>query len=189
MAISTCMLAAVAANGLTVSRVQSWKTDGWPGRDNPGLAAIDNVAASMTAKGLHAAAIGYEIEFEAFMATFHAADSRCKVGNYLDLVLLTRHGITIRTRAPRARQARMRIVSSHIQNRESSKSVSSVSMSHGIPDCARYIPALPTPSWHASTSKSESGWTDAATIPAVRRLATAPARHVDGMRCDSRGSR
>ena len=94
MAISTCMLAAVAANGLTVSRIQSWKTDEWPGRDNPGLAAIDNVAASMTAKGLHAAAIGYEIEFEAFMATFHAADSRCKVGNYLDLVLLTRHGIT-----------------------------------------------------------------------------------------------
>ena len=94
MAISTCVLAAVVANGLTVSRIQSWRADGWPGRDNPGVEAIDSLAASMAAKGLHAAAIGYEIGFDRFMATFHAADSRYKVGSELDLVLLTRHGIT-----------------------------------------------------------------------------------------------
>jgi hypothetical protein len=93
-ALAACVLVAVTANDLSTSRIQSWAVDGWAGKDNAALPAIDYVAQSMIGAGVRSAAIGYEVEFDRFMATFHGVDSRYKVGKELDFVLLRRHGLT-----------------------------------------------------------------------------------------------
>jgi len=93
IALAGCLLAAVFANDLTISRIRSWKEDGWSGQDVSVMGAIDRLAESVKAKGVRHASIGYDIPFYRFMATFHGADSRYKVGGELDFLLLQRHGI------------------------------------------------------------------------------------------------
>lgn len=94
VALATCVLTAVAINGVTVSRIHSWANDGWSGRDAAILGAIDSLAQSMRGRDIQSAAIGYEVGFDRFMATFHGADSRYKVGKEFDFLLLRRHGLT-----------------------------------------------------------------------------------------------
>ena len=94
LVLCACVLTVSAVNVSSVARLESWATEGWAGKDAAALRAVDTVAQSMMNRGTGTSAIGYEIEFQRFMATLHATDHRYKVGKEFDFVFLRRHGLT-----------------------------------------------------------------------------------------------
>ena len=91
-AVSVCVV--VLSNGALLSRVDSWRREGWAGRDAPEIAAVDAIARRMQATGSSGAAVGYQVQFWRFMADVNIVDPSYKVGADIDLLLKYRHHIT-----------------------------------------------------------------------------------------------
>lgn len=92
--IGCCAVALiVASNAVAVSRLDSWRHDGWSGRDAMEVEVTDRVAGLVRAEHHDHASIGYEVDIWRFMALANVADSRYKVGADFDLLLKYRYGI------------------------------------------------------------------------------------------------
>ena len=91
-ALSVCVV--VLSNTVLVSRLGSWRREGWAGRDAPEIAAVDAIARRMQAAGSSEASVGYQVQFWRFMADVNVVDPRYKVGADIDLLLKYRHHIS-----------------------------------------------------------------------------------------------
>lgn len=91
-AASVCVIA--LSNGGLLSHVDSWRRDGWAGRDAPEIAAVDAIARQMHATASGQASIGYQVQFWRFMADVNVVDPGYKVGADIDLLLKYRHHIS-----------------------------------------------------------------------------------------------
>jgi hypothetical protein len=90
---SLALVIIVAANPVTLSRLQSWARDGWAGQDAIEVQVVDRLAALIKMEEERHASIGYEIDTWRFKAATNVVDPRYKVGADLDLLLKYRHGI------------------------------------------------------------------------------------------------
>jgi hypothetical protein len=90
---SLALVLIVAANTVTLSRLQSWWHDGWAGTESLEIQVVDHLAGRLKAHGESRASIGYEIDILSFEAVTNSTDPRYKVGADLDLLLKYRHGI------------------------------------------------------------------------------------------------
>jgi hypothetical protein len=90
---SLALVIIVAANPVTLSRLQSWARDGWAGEDAIEVQVVDRLAALINAHNESRASVGYEIDIWRFKAATNVVDPRYKVGADFDLLLKYRHGI------------------------------------------------------------------------------------------------
>jgi hypothetical protein len=95
---SSVLIVYAVSNVFLISRVNSWMTQGWSGSDPEELRVVDYVAKQIASRNKDHAAIGYDLFIIRWWATFHAADSRYKVGADLDLFFRYRYGIVNTTR-------------------------------------------------------------------------------------------
>ena len=92
-AAAVCVI--VLSNDVLLSRVNSWRHEGFTGRGAPEIGVVDVIAQRMQVKGQPAeVSIGYQVDFWRFMADANRIDSLYKVGADLDVLLKYRHGIT-----------------------------------------------------------------------------------------------
>lgn len=87
------LAAVVVLNHSLVGRIESWRTDGWAGKDPQEVQVIDYVADQIRRDGKAKAAIGYQLYIYPFMAEYHITNPIYKVGAELELMLRYRHGI------------------------------------------------------------------------------------------------
>ena len=90
---SLALVAIVATNSVTLSRLRSWARDGWAGREAIEVQLVDRLAGLANADNDGRPSIGYEIDIWQFMAVTNAVDPAYRVGADLDLLLKYRHGI------------------------------------------------------------------------------------------------
>jgi hypothetical protein len=83
----------VVLNLFVFGRLESWRTNGWAGRDPEEVQVIDYVADHIRAEGKTTSAIGYQLFIYPFMAKYHITNPIYKVGAELELLLTYRHGI------------------------------------------------------------------------------------------------
>ena len=94
VAAAQLMLAVlVVLNSTLFGRIESWRTDGWDGKDPEEVQVIDYVADQIRGEGKSKAAIGYQLFIYPFMAKYHITNPIYKVGGELELLLKYRHGI------------------------------------------------------------------------------------------------
>lgn len=86
------LLLLIGANGVILSRIGGWLTDGWSGRDADEVRVVDYLAHRIGIDKKRAA-IGYDLYIYRFVAAFNSVDSRYKVGAGFDMLLKHRHGI------------------------------------------------------------------------------------------------
>jgi 4-amino-4-deoxy-L-arabinose transferase-like glycosyltransferase len=87
------LAAIVVLNPFLFGRLESWRADGWSGKDPEEVQVIDFVANQVRAENNSTAAIGYQLFIYPFMAEYHITNPIYKVGAELELMLLSRHGI------------------------------------------------------------------------------------------------
>jgi hypothetical protein len=83
----------VVLNPFLLFRIDSWRTNGWAGKDPEEVQVIDYVASQIRGEGKSSAAIGYQLFIYPFMATYHITNPVYKVGAEFELLLKYRHGI------------------------------------------------------------------------------------------------
>jgi 4-amino-4-deoxy-L-arabinose transferase-like glycosyltransferase len=83
----------VVLNPTLLGRIESWRADGWAGKDPEEVQVIDYVADQIHGKGKSTAAIGYQLFLYPFMAEYHITNPIYRVGAELELMLRHRHGI------------------------------------------------------------------------------------------------
>lgn len=83
----------LVVNYFMVGRIQSWRTNGWNGKDPEEVQVIDYVAGLVRAEGKSEAAIGYQLFIYPFMAEYHVTNPVYRAGAELELMLRYRHGI------------------------------------------------------------------------------------------------
>jgi 4-amino-4-deoxy-L-arabinose transferase-like glycosyltransferase len=94
--VATAQLALVllvVLNRTLVGRIESWRAEGWAGKDPEEVQVIDYVANQIRGEGKSKAAIGYQLFIYPFMAQYHITNPIYKVGGELELMLASRHGI------------------------------------------------------------------------------------------------
>ena len=91
-AASVCVV--VLSNAVLFAHLESWRREGWAGRDAPEIAVVDAIAGRMHAKRTTDTSVGYQVDFWRFMADVNSVDSRYKVGADIDLLLKYRHRIS-----------------------------------------------------------------------------------------------
>jgi hypothetical protein len=92
--VQAVLIAILLANSLLFSRIESWYTEGWSGRDAPEVQALAYVSRDVRATGEDHAAIGYQVFFYPFMVKYHIINPMYKVGADFDAMLKYRYGIT-----------------------------------------------------------------------------------------------
>jgi hypothetical protein len=83
----------VVLNLFVFGRIESWRTNGWAGKDPEEVQVIDYVAGQIREEGKSKSAIGYQLFIYPFMAQYHITNPIYKVGAELELLLTYRHGI------------------------------------------------------------------------------------------------
>jgi hypothetical protein len=83
----------VVLNPFLFGRLQSWRADGWDGKDPEEVQVIDYVAGRIRGEGKPTAAIGYQLFIYPFMAEYNVTNPIYKVGAELEVMLRYRHGI------------------------------------------------------------------------------------------------
>ena len=84
-------VAVACVTPVTLSRLQSWRSDGWAGHDADAIRAIEDVASRVAPRS--EAYIGYHVHFFRGIPSLSKVEPRFKVGAELDLVLLLKHGV------------------------------------------------------------------------------------------------
>jgi 4-amino-4-deoxy-L-arabinose transferase-like glycosyltransferase len=84
----------VLLNSTLLRRIDSWRADGWDGKDPEQVQVIDYVAGQIRNEGKSEAAIGYQLLFYPFMAEYHVTNPVYRVGAELELMLRFRHDIS-----------------------------------------------------------------------------------------------
>lgn len=77
-----------------VSIVDAWMQNGWSGKDDVRVRAVDYLASQLRSEGKHQAAIGYQIFIYGFETKTSMVDPHHKVGADFDFHLKHKHGIT-----------------------------------------------------------------------------------------------
>jgi type IV secretory pathway VirB2 component (pilin) len=80
-------------NPLLISRVDSWRADGWSGHDATEARVANYIAADIHKEGRDRASIGYQIFIYPFMVDYHSLSPNYKVGSEFDVVFRYQHGI------------------------------------------------------------------------------------------------
>jgi hypothetical protein len=80
-------------NPLLISRVDSWRADGWSGRDATEARVVDYIAADIHKEGRDRASIGYQLFIYPFMVDYHSLSSYYRVGSDFDVLFKYQHGI------------------------------------------------------------------------------------------------
>jgi 4-amino-4-deoxy-L-arabinose transferase-like glycosyltransferase len=84
----------VLLNSTLLRRIDSWRADGWDGKDPEQVQVIDYVAGQIRSEGKSEAAIGYQLLLYPFMAEYHVTNPVYRVGAELELMLRFRHDIS-----------------------------------------------------------------------------------------------
>jgi hypothetical protein len=92
-AAQLALAALVVLNPFLFGRIESWRADGWDGKDPEEVQVIDYVADQIRREGKSTAAIGYQLFIYPFMAEYHITNPVYKVGAEPELLLQYRHGI------------------------------------------------------------------------------------------------
>jgi hypothetical protein len=80
-------------NPFLISRVDSWRADGWSGHDATEARIADYIATDIHEEGRDRASIGYQLFIYSFMVDYHALSPNYKVGSDFDVVFRYQHGI------------------------------------------------------------------------------------------------
>jgi hypothetical protein len=80
-------------NPLLISRVDSWRADGWSGHDATEARVADYIAADVHKEDRRRASIGYQLFIYPFMVDYHGLSRNYKVGSDFDVLFRYQHGI------------------------------------------------------------------------------------------------
>jgi len=87
------LVAVITLNPFLSGRLESWRRDGWAGRDPDEVRVVDVVAEQVRREGRASAAIGYQLYLYPFMAEYNITNPVYRTGAELEIMLRYRHGI------------------------------------------------------------------------------------------------